>query len=72
MSYDEYSGWMEYYGLEPFGGERGEMQNALLCSVVANSMGVNGTKPQDFLIFTEKQEEQEDWAVNLLNAMQRV
>jgi len=32
--------WLEYYQLEPFGAERDDLRNAVLCQFIADSLGV--------------------------------
>jgi hypothetical protein len=77
MPADEFDEWIEFYNSEPFGEIRHEYRNALLCSTVANVAGAfGGGEPadmNDYLLFQEKQEEEEveDWGLKLLKAMGR-
>jgi hypothetical protein len=32
--------WFEYFNIEPFGEERADIRNAILCQLVANAAGV--------------------------------
>lgn len=53
---EEFDWWRAYYQIEPFGEERADMRNAMLCCLYANSKrGKHGRKfrLQDFM-FSEK------------------
>lgn len=59
MSSAEFSEWMAYYDLEPFGEERADFRQALTTSAVHNSLQAQTkspkwTKPGDFMPFSEK------------------
>lgn len=47
----ELTEWMAYFELEPFGEERSDFRNALLCSLIANVFRGKGrrAKPKDFM-----------------------
>ena len=36
ISYEELVEWIEFYGLDPFGEQRGDIRNAMLMSLMAN------------------------------------
>lgn len=55
LSSEEVDLWREFYSESPFGDERAELRNALLCSTIANSMG-NKSTIQDFMLFSKKEE----------------
>ena len=57
LSGEELDLWREFYIDSPFGEDRNEMRNALLCSTIANSMG-NKTTMKEFILF--KKEEKKD------------
>lgn len=65
LSSDEVDLWKEFYIESPFGEEREEMRNALLCSTTTNSMG-NKTTIKDFMLF--QKEEKIDWGTSLAAA----
>jgi len=77
MSSYEFSEWMAYYNLEPFGEERADLRMAMLASLIAN---VNRDKkrrpnpflPKDFMPKFEHEEQTPDQQlafVEALNAM---
>lgn len=48
----EFAEWQAYYTLEPFGEERADYRNAILCTLIANALqGKRGrrAKPKDFM-----------------------
>lgn len=51
MDSREFSEWMAYYKMEPFGQDRGDIGHAITASVVANANAPKGKKftPMDFL-----------------------
>ena len=53
----EFSEWMAYYQLEPFGEERADLRNAQLCCLYANSKTKKGKryKLKDFMPRFEKE-----------------
>lgn len=58
MSSYEFSEWMAYYKIEPFGEERADLRQALTTSAVANNLQAKAkkpkwTKPEDFMLFRE-------------------
>ena len=58
MSSREFSEWMAYYAIEPFGEERADLRQALTTSAVHNSIQAQTkrpkwTKPEDFMPFKE-------------------
>lgn len=48
MSSREFSEWMIYYSIEPFGEQRSDFRSSMLAAVIANVNG-NKTKPTDFI-----------------------
>lgn len=54
--------WMAYYRLEPWGGERGDLQAGVVASLVANALRKEGSEPlspSDFLLrFGEGEDDQ--------------
>jgi len=40
----ELSEWQAYYSIEPFGEERADLRNAMLCTLVANAMRGKNSK----------------------------
>lgn len=64
MSSAEFSEWMAYYSIEPFGEERADLRQALTTSAVHNGIQAQTknpkwTNPKDFMPFTDKQREAE-------------
>lgn len=64
MSSAEFSEWMAYYTIEPFGEERADLRQALTTSAVANTLQAQTkkpkwTKPEDFMLFQDKKPTQE-------------
>ncbi len=45
MDYGEFYEWMVYESIEPFGDRRGDIQAAMMCSLVANVNRGEKTKP---------------------------
>lgn len=63
MSSAEFSEWMAFYNIEPFGEERADLRQALTTSAVHNSIQVQMKKPQwtkpgDFMPFSTQPKEQ--------------
>lgn len=58
----EFAEWQAYYTIEPFGEERADYRNAILCTLIANALrGKHGwtAKPKDFMPdFTETERRQ--------------
>lgn len=59
MSSAEFSEWMAFYSIEPFGEERADIRQALTTSAIHNSVQAQTkkpkwTKPEDFMPFSEK------------------
>lgn len=59
MSSREFSEWMAYYAIEPFGEERADLRQALTTSAVHNSIQAQSkhpkwTKPEDFMPYSEQ------------------
>ena len=53
--------WMCYYSLEPFGEERADVRNGMLCTLVGNifrKRGQRGLRPQDFVLGDKEPERQ--------------
>lgn len=58
MSSREFSEWMAFYEIEPFGDERADLRQAMTTSAVHNSIQAQAkhpkwTKPEDFMLFKE-------------------
>lgn len=51
ISCAEFTDWLAYYQLEPFGEERADLRNAILCALIANLLRGKGrrAKLKDFL-----------------------
>lgn len=45
----EFTEWMAYYQLEPFGEERADLRAAIIASTIANAFSKKRSKPQDFM-----------------------
>ena len=43
--------WIAYFGVRPFGGIRGDMQMARVCTVLARLKGNRNAKDSDFMLF---------------------
>ena len=43
--------WIAYFGVRPFGGIRGDMQMARMCTVLARLKGNKQAKDVDFMLF---------------------
>lgn len=56
MSSREFAEWRAFDQLDPFGQERGDLRNAILCQLIANALTVKGKKPSvdDFMPKFEK------------------
>lgn len=59
MSSREFSEWMAFYTIEPWGEERADLRQALTTSAVHNSIQAHAkhpkwTKPEDFMPFADK------------------
>ncbi len=74
MSSREFSEWMAYYSLEPFGEERADLRIAILDSLIANAnrdpKKGKALKPADFMpAFDQPEQEMQDQMqiVELLN-----
>jgi hypothetical protein len=46
--------WIAYFGVRPFGGIRGDMQMARMCTVLAKLKGNKTAKDADFMLFRGK------------------
>ena len=68
MSDREYKDWVEFYSLEPFGEERADYRNALICLVLAQLHGNKNAKLDNFLLFKQKEKYDEKQAVAALIA----
>ena len=51
ISAREFAEWRAYDQLDPFGEERGDLRNAILCQLIANALVTKGKKPKvdDFM-----------------------
>ncbi|HWV23262.1 MAG TPA: hypothetical protein VNZ58_03655 [Thermomicrobiales bacterium] len=63
MSSREFSEWMAYYELEPFGEERADFRQALTTSAVVNSVQAQTkhpkwSKPADFMPFRHESKQE--------------
>ena len=64
MSSREFSEWMAYYGIEPFGEERADLRQALTTSTMANiaqaqTKHPKWTKPEDYMPFSKPEAQTE-------------
>jgi len=48
MGHAEFVDWMAYYQIEPFGGARGDIQAALVASLIANANRDAKKRPEAF------------------------
>lgn len=58
----EFSEWQAYYSIDPFGDQRADLRNAILCSTVLAphvEKGKTGPKPSEFMLFQDKESEPE-------------
>jgi len=65
---------MAFYGIEPFGGVRGDLQAGVIASTIANvNKGKRGKAftPGDFMPLMKKPKQSEDEMINIMNAMAR-
>jgi len=70
----ELAEWMAFYGIEPFGGVRGDLQAGVIASTIANvNKGKRGKAftPGDFMPLMKKPKQSEDEMINIMNAMAR-
>ena len=61
----ELSEWMAFYSIEPFGEERADLRNALLCQTILLPHLKANTKPpslESFMLFGDKEPEVMDGA----------
>tara|TARA_R100001463_G_scaffold129363_1_gene188245 strand:- start:572 stop:823 length:252 start_codon:yes stop_codon:yes gene_type:complete len=67
----ELAEWMVYYGLDPFGNERTDLQAGIIASTIANANSAKGKTFQasDFMPFKEQQEQSSEDMKNILNTM---
>lgn len=61
MSSHEFTEWMAFYDLEPFGDQRADLRQAMTTAAVHNTIQAQRkqpkwAKPQDFMPFEEKPE----------------
>ena len=56
MDSEELSEWAAYYDVEPFGEERGDFRNAMLCSLVQGIVSKRRVKLGDWMPFEIKPE----------------
>ena len=60
LSSREFDEWMAYYGLEPFGELRGDLQAGIVASTMVNMLSGKDAKklsPGDFVLFQQDQAE---------------
>ena len=60
MSSNEFTEWLAYYRLEPFGEERADLRMAILAALIANvnSDGKKKYSPEEFMpVFDQEQEQ---------------
>lgn len=50
---DEFTEWCAYFHIDPWGEERADLRNALLCRLVSGMFG-NKSDVYDFMPFTER------------------
>jgi len=61
LTYNEFTEWMAYYQLEPFGEFRSDLRNGALCSLIANikrdpKRRSSPYEPKDFMPFLDDPE----------------
>lgn len=59
MTSSELTGWIAYFGLEPFGEERADLRSGIVAAVIANANRDTKKRrepyqPQDFMMFLDK------------------
>ena len=59
--------WSEFALLEPFGEERADIRNAILCRLVAIIAGNKNAKLDDFMPRFGKPKQRQDWRVTKAN-----
>jgi hypothetical protein len=58
MSSAEFSDWIEFYSMHPFGSERDNLHAAMLAALISNSNRAKGKPPaevNDFMIMSQQQ-----------------
>jgi hypothetical protein len=72
MGSDEFSEWLAYYQLEPFGDYRADYRSGVMASTFANAHRAKDAspfRPEDFMPFLEKQATQQDVGLNVARFM---
>ena len=64
----EFAGWKAYYDAEPFGDERADIRNAMLCQLVACGFGGKNFELSDFMVTYEKDKPTEEEVARKINA----
>ena len=68
MGSDEFSEWLAFYQLEPFGDYRADYRSGVVASTFANAHRAKDAspfRPEDFMPFMEKQAIQQDVGLNV-------
>lgn len=63
MGSREFSEWMAYYGIEPWGEDRADLRVALLTSLTANINRKSGSpplRPADFMPYRERNDKEDE------------
>lgn len=72
----QFAEWLAYYSVEPFGEERADLRNAILCRLVANALRGKGRRAEveDFMPKFGRDEETSDEArmIEAAKALARV
>jgi hypothetical protein len=58
MSSAEFSDWIQFYSMHPFGSERDNLHAAIIATLIGNANRGKGARPleiDDFMIMSEKQ-----------------
>jgi len=68
MGSDEFSEWLAFYQLEPFGDYRADYRSGVVASTFANAHRAKDAspfRPEDFMPFMEKQATSQDVSLNV-------
>lgn len=74
MSSRELTEWQMFYHIEPFGGERADLQAGIVASTIANVNRGKGSKvfsPADFMPFAEKPRKKKQTEAEIEAALDR-
>lgn len=71
----QFSEWMAYAQIEPFGEERADLRMGVLASLVSNMFrkaGTTAAKPEDFLLFADRDPPEPDSDNDMKSILQAV